>query len=543
MWLSWSQIVVIFIFPSFPTGFCSLVSSGTEFVTAFMENIAYFYWTEPTHKLLIACLRDNTVVNVTVADQAFKKSLVMSEGQAQEVVLPSWVELEKFNSSYKTVHVSSNSPVTVFSINQKGSSIDTSVVLPIQNLGTQYRVAAPTPPVDRLYQFVVINTNEVNTVTVSHSSKEKLTVTLGPYENAQFQAAQYPVSTEVTAQTPVAVLFGHPCSELDMCKCSIAFEQLSPVPNWGTQFIVPDLFLTTTMNQSLVVVTSDGSDPKDILPSKYHSEFPPSGSYPPVLEDSSTHVPASVTVAVSLLQPGLMTLIPEESFATCYLLHTLGGYQNYALVVVMTKDKEGVMLGEETITKVTWKAVDETDYSVGLVELDFSTRPRVIWHLTSKMGVYIFGKNYEAAFGSPALILKVEPDGSKCRAYPGQLELVLEEKSWTDAVEHCWNTQSELGSFNSDKVLGFVARELGGTTLSSAWVGLRKSLLSGEWRWLTREPMAVDKWSGNQPNTSLLTQCAEMSLEPKTILAWSATSCCDQLPFICFKQGTEMPFP
>uniref|UniRef100_A0A0E9P6C2 Uncharacterized protein n=1 Tax=Anguilla anguilla TaxID=7936 RepID=A0A0E9P6C2_ANGAN len=34
-----------------------------------------------------------------------------------------------------------------------------------------------------------------------------------------------------------------------------------------------------------------------------------------------------------------------------------------------------------------------------------------------------------------------------------------------------------------------------------------------------------------------------MSVEPEEHLTWSAMSCCNQLPFICFEPGNDIPFP
>ncbi|KAJ8371475.1 hypothetical protein AAFF_G00307930 [Aldrovandia affinis] len=526
MWLTWNQMVVTFVLASLPTGGRSVGSAGTDFITAFMENVAYFYPGVPVHKLLLSALRDGTQVNVTVGERAFETSYRMNTGQTQEVSLPPWVELNKFKSSNKTVRVSSNLPVTVLSVSRKTRSMDTSVVQPLQNLGKQYHVPSPPAPTDRFYQFIVINTEDANTVTVSQSPRKPTEVTLGPYDTAQFRSALYPESTEVTAKKPVAVLFGHPCSEAEGCSCSLAFEQLAPVSHWGTAFMVPALSVSSTVNQSLLLVASDGTDPESLLPS-----------------GAVTEVVTAAPASVSLLRPGLITLIPEEHFSACYLLHTFQGFQNFALVVVKTADREGVQLRDQPLPSVSWTAVDTTHYSVGLVTLGSASSHLLIWHLTSKMAVYMFAGDSEISFGSPALSLKVEPDGSRCRVYHGEVTLVQEQKSWTEAAAHCEAVGSRLASFNSDALLQEVGQELRGAGPSAAWLGLRRSLMSAEWRWLSRERLAVSYWGKGEPNGSLITQCAMMSLEPASMLTWSTAKCCDKWPFICFLPGTDFPFP
>ncbi|XP_064169094.1 IgGFc-binding protein-like [Anguilla rostrata] len=540
MLLTRSQMVAAFFLTSLCTGFCYPESSGTEFVTAFMENIAYYYWSPPLYRLLISSLKSGTEVNVSAADQTFKTTLSMSAGQTQELILPNGLELDKFNTSYKTVRVTSSSPVTVFSVNQKFTSFDTGMVQPVQNLGTEYRLASPADPTDHLYQFVVINTQVANTVTISQPSQEPLTVNLGPYENAKFQSPKYPVSTQVTAKTPVAVLFGNPCIAKPQCQCGLVFEQLTPVSSWGRTFIVPSLSVSDAKrNQTILLVKSDGTGPESILPSEYLA--PPSSNIP-TLMDTSLYIQAPMPVSISLLDFGVMALIPVERFSTCYLVHTFSWTQNFLLIVVKTADKEGIRLGEQPLTSgVTWVQVKNSDYSVALVNLWYSDMHRVVWHLTSKMGVYIIEKQSGfMLFGSPALSLKVEPDGHKCRPYPGEVELVQETKSWADAQAHCWNLNSQLANLNSKDYLLYAGQELRGVKQSAVWMGFRKSLLSGEWRWLNREPAEYTNWGSGQPNSSLNTQCGMMSVER---LTWSAVSCCDQLPFICFEPGPEIPFP
>ncbi|XP_064169278.1 IgGFc-binding protein-like [Anguilla rostrata] len=538
MSLTWSQMVAAFFLTSLCTGFCYPESSGTEFVTAFMENIAYYYRSSPTLKLHISALRKCTQVNVSVVDQTFKATFTMSAGQTKELILPSGLELDKFNTSYKTVRVTSSSPVTVFSVNQKFTSFDTGIVQPVQNLGTEYRLASPADPTDHLYQFVVINAQVANTVTISQPSQDPLTVNLGPYENAKFQSPKYPVSTQVTAQTPVAVLFGHPCIAKRNCKCGLVFEQLTPVSSWGRTFIVPSLSVSDAkINQIILLVKSDGTGPESILPSEY---LAPPNSKVPTLMDTSLYIQAPMPVSISLLDFGVMALIPVERFSTCYLVHTFSWTQNFLLIVVKTADKEGIRLGKQPLTSgVTWVQVKNSDYSVALVNLWSSDMHRVVWHLTSKMGVYIIGKD-SSLFGSPALSLKVEPDGRKCRLYVGVLDLVQEEKSWADAQAHCRNLNSQLASLDVEEFLLYAGQELNGTQQSAVWVGLRKGILSEKWGWLNREPMEYTKWGSGQPNSSLYAQCGMMSVENLTC---SAVSCCDQLPCICFEPGREVPFP
>ncbi|KAJ8290824.1 hypothetical protein GJAV_G00018000 [Gymnothorax javanicus] len=543
MWLTWTQMMAAVIFSSLDNGLCNPKNAGTEFITAFMENTGYYVSTSSAnYNLYISALKSQTQVNVSTMDQSFKTELIMFAGQTFTVNIPFQLTLDKFNASYKTVLVTSNFPVTVLSWNGKSKSIDTGIVQPVQNLGKEYRLPSPTKSTERLFQFVIINTNLVNRVTVSQSSKELHTVTLSPYENVLFESAKYPEATQVTAKKPVAVLFGHPCLGKDHCKCSLVFEQLTPVSSWGNTFIVPSISISNQINQSVLLVTSDGSGPESLLPSEY---LAPPNSNTPKLMENSLFIQASMPISIHLLELGLMTLIPEESFSTCYLVHSFSVFHNHILVVVKTADKEGVHFGERPLTtyNVKWAEVESSDYSVGLIYLGSWHTSRALWHLTSKMGVYSIMKYHNLFLGSPALSLKVEPDGSKCRAYLGVVDLVQEAKNWADAQEHCWNLNSQLASLNSISTLQHVAKELQGASGSEVWVGLRRSLLSGEWRWLNREPMEFRRWGSGEPNISLITQCGMMSLAPAKQLTWSAENCCKQMPFVCFERGNEISFP
>ncbi|KAG7469860.1 hypothetical protein MATL_G00133200 [Megalops atlanticus] len=552
MWLCCSLRVTALLFAALPSGFSSHESTGTEFVTAFLENMAYYHPSPPTHRLLISALYNRTQVNVTIKEMDFDTSRVLWVGQTEEVALPRWVELGRSNVSSRTVHVSSSSPVAVLSVNAKGSSIETSVVQPVQNLGTEYFVASLATPTASSYRIVIINTQSANTVKVSHSSSAPpVAVTLGPYQNAQFQIEPPPTATRVTADHPVAVLFGHPCIDRTECTCGLVFEQLSPTGSWGTLFIVPPSSSWNNTNQLLLLTASESTNLEGVLPSMPFSGSQSSLNSQEVLQlnlapaGSPFHIKASRPVSLMLLNPGLTSFTPEETFSSCHLLHALSGFSNYALLVVRTAHTDGVGLGEELLpASVTWTQVDGTEYSQALVPLGSEPMQRVVWHKDSKIGVYNFGENTNGtkSYGHPALSLKVEPDGSKCKV--GVFELVQEEKSWSDALQHCWAASSQLVSISSPEIQQRVAQALGEARNSSmAWMGLRRSLLSGAWRWLSRDPVGFSRWAGGEPGDPLQNQCAAMLLEPERNFIWTAKSCCQTLPFICFQSGSEVPFP
>uniref|UniRef100_A0A8C9W8T9 C-type lectin domain-containing protein n=1 Tax=Scleropages formosus TaxID=113540 RepID=A0A8C9W8T9_SCLFO len=106
---------------------------------------------------------------------------------------------------------------------------------------------------------------------------------------------------------------------------------------------------------------------------------------------------------------------------------------------------------------------------------------------------------------------------------------------WTDALQHCESAGGQLVSISSPDVQATVSQALGGSARSgNAWIGLRQSVCTGRWYWLSEESLAFTRWAAGEPSLRYENKCAGVSLEPQRNFTWSAENCCAARPFVCY---------
>uniref|UniRef100_A0A672MAK9 VWFD domain-containing protein n=1 Tax=Sinocyclocheilus grahami TaxID=75366 RepID=A0A672MAK9_SINGR len=203
----------------------------------------------PLFQLYITSLNSNCLVKVSVPSLGFTQEVQLTAGQGFTATLPKTIELSGTRRSRKTVFIQASDDITVSSLNSKQFTADTSLVYPMSEWGTEYFVFTPTnSPPSMLKEFVLVNGKERNTVEVFlkavvrfegrlYGVGSKLVVVMDPFENAQIQSQGDLTGTRISSQLPVTVYSGHMCT-LRFSKCNHVYEQLLPVQNWGTHFLV-----------------------------------------------------------------------------------------------------------------------------------------------------------------------------------------------------------------------------------------------------------------------------------------------------------------
>ncbi|KAL4657429.1 IgGFc-binding protein-like isoform X2, partial [Arapaima gigas] len=512
-------------------GLVSSKDTGRQFVTAFLENLAYYYPSPPNNQLIITAIQPQTQVNVTTANGSFSDTYVLTAYETKAVALPPSVELQRSTVSFRTVYVSSDQDVAVLSVSSKASSTGTSVVYPVERLGRKYHIAAP-PNTNSLmpFQFVIVNTGENNTVTVSQGANT-MTWNLEPFQNLHLYNVPW-VTAVVMAYKPVAVLFGDSCANVSMCNCSIVFEQLPSVNNWGTNFIVPTLPDVSGADSFLLLETSQADQ-------RILSSFPVSSgqtalsAYPSV----DPYILSPVPMSAVILGPGLlMNLLPKENWAANFLLNPVVGFSNYALLVAKTTDTDKVMVGANP-ANVQWTQVMQTEFSQANVLLGQQPGQQIIWHPTSTIAVYHFGVGSSSvpSFGTPAIAVKDIPGIPFCYA-----KSINDYRKWTDALQYCESSGGELLSISSLEMESWVKTKIinSGRT-DSMWIGLRQSTSSGDWYWLNKDPMYFSRWVNGEPGNNFYRMCATMSLVQQNQFEWRSDNCCTPQAFICYFWGTQ----
>lgn len=371
-------------------------SAGLSFIVAFPENIAYYHPSYAQNRIYITSLADDA--EVTVKTPAVESERNLQEGETEMLSYDENVELKKSGKSERSLKITSTQKVTVHAVSSKNSSMQTAVIIPNENLGKKYFIP-PVPTIFKTttnvsedvterqpFRLIVLSTEKGGVVTVEAGSTVRLS--LEPHEvgHILIKDDSYRI---LTANNPVAVIFGHTCAMRQNCTCSLLYAVLPPAEGERLTFYIPTVVASDAEAETYILVSDEGSSKKE--------KFNPNS---PFVETSGS---------VMLFRPGLLlSLIPETEFAACYLIHALPAVENYAVIVVHKDVSGGVRIGESPLVDPKWEPLTSTDYVSAKVRLDGSGT-KMIWHLSSTMAVYFQGHKAEGLFGNPATVISKSP--------------------------------------------------------------------------------------------------------------------------------------
>uniref|UniRef100_H3A0X0 IgGFc-binding protein N-terminal domain-containing protein n=1 Tax=Latimeria chalumnae TaxID=7897 RepID=H3A0X0_LATCH len=402
---------------------------GTEFITAFMENADVSSQSGISLTTTIFAFEPSTLVTVTVHESSFRKEYILNEMEAQTVNFNSDAELGPGTSrSNKTVIIRANSSVVVLSMNYKTRTADTAVIYPVEDLSTEYYVLTPGRQNGNYHnEFAVINSNQVNIVTVSlkasvtyegksYPSGSNLTLYLSKYENIQIQSTEDLSGSHVVSQYPVAVLSGHQCVKSSSISCDHVFEQLLPVSKWGTSFIVVPLLISNNDDFVFVVAYQKTAIQIKSGSSQEIKELNGGEKAELILKPS---VPLTINATTGIMvmffctgnsyksikyDPALINIIPTDTFYNSYISVQHSSFRNHIVLIVITTQISGLKLdNKHPFSSNNWMAIQGTEYSWTDFQTTFGNGYTVLNHSSSSFGVYSYGSEDFGTYGSTGI--------------------------------------------------------------------------------------------------------------------------------------------
>ncbi|XP_074710546.1 IgGFc-binding protein-like [Strix uralensis] len=397
---------------------------GEDFVVAFMQN-GLQQTLNSDFKLLITGYSPFTSVTISMKKPGLRMAVQVTTGQTILVKIPPQAEMVGSKTFDNTVVVRANNAISLVMVNEKPTSVDSTVVYPVHSWGTEYHVVTPNVGTDRYGEFVVAAWDEPTTVDVhlkatvtyqgqSYPRGSVLPIRLEPFQAAQLQSPSDMSGTRIVAQKPVAVFTGHTCLAR-FTHCDHLAEQLQPVASWGTTFIVPPLPFET---QSDIIYVST-SQPTRVESqhgvTKTVRELRPSRSTLYGLQALNTlYLSANAGIQVIFFADGgnkdavsydpfFMTIPDVSSYCHSYNIFALDGYDNYALLIAKTSETSGMMLNKTPLRNVAWKPVPGTDYSWAGQSLGTQFAVHTVEHKTSPFGLLNVGIREQKAYGSAAV--------------------------------------------------------------------------------------------------------------------------------------------
>ncbi|KAK9961293.1 hypothetical protein ABG768_009088 [Culter alburnus] len=543
------MLVVLLITSMFCQGL-TLVSYGDNFITAFPENLGFFYPSSLGNILKVTALHDNT--NFTVFYKNTQKVIqIRRSGQTMIVYFPESAEVYQLGSSNASVRITSDKHITVVSVSKRETSVQTNVVQPTVNLGTNYMI----PMLDYPEYLASFNLPSLVSTTMRYSSFKLLIINAVDSQNSITVVKQ--TSTDVQEETfnidsyqlvqlqtngsilrvksskEVAVILTHPCVETADCNCNMVMNQILPTKFQGRSFIIPSIF---NVAETRLLVLSENSS------SLFHDgnqiQATSSALLPFSNLETSQLVNSSGRVSLRLVSLGLIVeLIPDTMFFACYLLQ-FNSANGKAVVIAETDSKDDVRTHKGLLSASEWTAIAGTKFSSTVVTIP--DLRATVWHPTSKIAVYMLEYMSEkVVFGGPAIPINEKPDLHGCMLVPGAFSVGRDPLNWMESREYCMNNGNQLACPVSKAVLQDMADNLT-TEDGHGWIGLRRSLLTTEWYWQDEhEPptnVSYVHWDDGHPLDPLKGLCTSVSLDSKNDFKWHSAHCCDKKKPVCYKR-------
>ncbi|XP_052475343.1 uncharacterized protein LOC128031143 [Carassius gibelio] len=534
----------------------SVENCGTSFITAFPENIA-FYYRKTFNLFKITALHPNTMVNVTyMASGNLTTNASLAVGTVWTLNLTKEVEESQFLYSNKTFRITSDKNITVVSVSGWKGRFQSHVVQPEQNLGSVYHVPSlnytkiaasfnltMTSYVRFLpFRLMIINAvDEENSVTIkwvdeSGESQED-EIVLHPYNLYQIQINE--TVREINADDKVAVILTHPCFDSKNCSCNMILNQLQPfVLNESMdRFPMPPLFspkqLLVTTNKPFKVCQGSLTACTDVWVQNFSDILP----LLPNFTNGTSLISTSMHVSLQLVRPGLiLDLIPVSMFSGCYLVD-FNSSSSGVLVIANTSSTNDVRMNNQPLPPyIIWNVMNGTEYSWAVV---MGQRISTIWHPFARIGVYMFeGLESNNTYWSAATVINRDPDRYGCLVSPEMFVLGKEETNWSMSRKYCLENADLFARLNNmsnqDKMVSNMTDE----DPTEGWISLRRSLYTTDWYWENKDSFSPNvnftNWDNGQPERPEKGLCASVSLDPKKNFKWKSARCCSNKKPICY---------
>ncbi|KAJ8332914.1 hypothetical protein SKAU_G00418100 [Synaphobranchus kaupii] len=340
----------------------------------------------------------------------------MQGGESVTVELPSDTELRGTGKFSKTVIIHSSKFITIGSSNQKKNSVDTSLVYSMTNLGQEYYVFIPLA-MGYPKEVAVFGLQDSTSVTVelkcavtfegkTYEPNEKLTARISTSEVLYLNSNQDCTGTRVVSDKPVGVIAGYDCASKNS-KCQHTFEQLLPVEQWGTSFIVPPV----EYQVSVYILASSPTHVTYQLGSKSEDINLSAGQWKEISMDSSPPLVIFSTQPVQVLyycnggkfsdgssfDPFIMDIEPTEEFYSSYTLEGKEDFSNQAFIIAMTKDIKEVQFDDKR-PSFKWQQVPGTEYSWTQYTYKKGSGHHILMHPSAPIGVYSMGSIVHPSF-------------------------------------------------------------------------------------------------------------------------------------------------
>ncbi|XP_061437029.1 uncharacterized protein LOC133362081 isoform X2 [Lethenteron reissneri] len=362
-------------------------------------------------------------VTVSVPAVNFLRSVLLPPFSVGNVSIPVAAMItENGIITNKVVSIRSDSDISVWGMSKRYATTDGFMMIPEQELGTEYYVVAPVSGRLTLNEFAIVSPYNNVTVQMILSSNvmfngvtysSKLNITLQKNQVVQFQGSSL-TGTRVLSSQPVVVFSGDRCIAVHTA-CNFVTEQLLPVPTWGSSYLVfpvsikstdDSVIITSPINASVSVNVSVAGNLTTYTLTNYGRISVP------VNANQTLSINSSVNVGVmyicqggylplgDFMDPFQMSIIPTSKFSNKYLFATQPNFTNILIVIAKDADKCGIVINNEALCdKIQWVRTNDLQFVAGELNLGLGNQQFLVEHATQPFGLYLYGVAYADSFG------------------------------------------------------------------------------------------------------------------------------------------------
>lgn len=367
-------------------------NKGTDFMIGGSRNIS-----TGTVRLFIAA-EDTTQVEVS-GPSLSTTTVTATGGTTTSILLPTSI-LDSSpnlitNHGIRVRSLSPTKPIAVYFLNQASATTDAYMALPVDVLGTEYRVTAWEAVGNRPSQILLVGTEGGTSVTVTTSvaatgfnAGVPRTITLDALNTFLIEAptgSNDLTGTLVTSTKPIAVFGGHQCGNVPdsgTFACDHMVEQMAPVSTWASEFVVSPLATRTAGDTVRIlahdpgtVVAINGATVATLNAGQYYTYSQSSVAGARITASQPVQVmqySKGTTADGVTSDPFMMTVVPVNQYGNNYFFSTPGAspvaFSNWVNIVIKNADKGGLKLDGVALSPI-WTLVAGTDYVYGRVQI------------------------------------------------------------------------------------------------------------------------------------------------------------------------------
>lgn len=369
--------------------------------------------------------------NVVIEIQSinYRNSLFVPAGTIKNVKIDTRAQVLSFDNieQGKGIHIKSDNPITVYGLNRRYQTTDTYLGLPVEVLGTEYRVISYYVTDDLLSIAAIVATEDNTTVEITPSVQtysgqkagETFRVTLNRgdvYQVAGTRAAKSDLTgTLIRANKKIAVFGGHQCSYVpsvvpEIIACNHLAEQLPPVSSWGKHFYIGKFKFRTKYTYRVLAHFPETK----VFENTNLLAVLKSGQYFERTTDQDVQITADKPVLVaqysqgfkngdSIGDPMMLLISPTQQFLRKYRFATpvSGDWEHIINIVVPTEAAKTIQLNGKPIDTTEFAPFGLSRYSIAYISVPYGSHI-LEGALPFGMYSYGFGKGMDAfdAYGT-----------------------------------------------------------------------------------------------------------------------------------------------